>query len=129
VVSNQVPAMWGFMAGLIPHIRGGVLRALAVGSLERSKALPEVPTVAEAGVSGYEAVSWIGMVAPAGLPAPVMDKLSGAVRAAMAEKAVTDNLLSGGSEVVASSPDEFRQVIERDFVKYGKLADLFKTVR
>jgi tripartite-type tricarboxylate transporter receptor subunit TctC len=129
VVANQVPAMWGFMAGLIPHIRGGSLRALAVGSLERSKALPEVQTVAEAGVPGYEAVSWIGMVAPSGLPAPVMDKLLGALRAAMAEKAVTDNLVSSGSEVVASPPDEFRQVLERDFVKYGKLSDLFKTVK
>jgi tripartite-type tricarboxylate transporter receptor subunit TctC len=129
VIANQVPAMWGFMAGLIPHIRGGSLRALAVGSLERSKALPEVPTVAESGVPGYEAVSWIGMVAPSGLPAPVMNKLLAAVRAAMAEKAVTDNLVSSGSEVVASSPDEFRQVLERDFVKYGKLSDLFKTVK
>ena len=64
VISNQVGAMWGFMAGLIPHIRGGALRALAVGSTERSKALPDVPTVAEAGVPGYEAVSWIGMAAP-----------------------------------------------------------------
>jgi len=69
------------------------------------------------------------MVAPAGLPAPVMDQLSGAVRAAMAEKAVTDNLVSSGSEVVAGKPDEFRQVLERDFVKYGKLSDLFKTVK
>jgi tripartite-type tricarboxylate transporter receptor subunit TctC len=129
VISNQVPAMWGFMAGVIPHIRGGVLRALAVGSLERSKVLPEVPTVAEAGVPGYEAVSWIGMAAPAGIPAPVMDKLSGAVRAAMAEKAVTDNLVNSGSEVVASKPDEFRQVMERDFVKYGKLSDVFKAVK
>jgi len=129
LIANQVPAMWGFMAGLIPHIRGGSLRALAVGSLERSKALPEVPTVAESGVPGYEAVSWIGMVAPSGLPAPVMNKLLAAVRAAMAEKAVTDNLVSSGSEVVASSPDEFRQVLERDFVKYGKLSDLFKTVK
>ncbi len=65
VISNQVGAMWGFMAGLIPHIRGGSLRALAVGGTERSPALPDVPTVAEAGVPGYEAVSWIGMVAPA----------------------------------------------------------------
>jgi tripartite-type tricarboxylate transporter receptor subunit TctC len=88
-----------------------------------------VPTVAELGVLGYEAVSWIGMVAPSGLPAPVMNKLLAAVRAAMAEKAVTDNLVSSGSEVVASSPDEFRQVLERDFVKYGKLSDLFKTVK
>jgi len=129
VIANQVPAMWGFMAGLIPHIRGGSLRALAVGSLEHSKALPEVPTVAESGVPGYEAVSWIGMVAPSGLPAPVMNKLLAAVRAAMAEKAVTDNLVSSDSEVVGSSPDEFRQVLERDFVKYGKLSDLFKTVK
>lgn len=129
VISNQVPAMWGFMAGLIPHIRGGALRALAVGSLERSKVLPEVPTVAEAGVPGYEAVSWIGMAAPTGLPTPVMDKLAGAVRAAMAEKPVTDNLVGSGSEVVASPPDEFRRVMERDLAKYGKLADLFKTVQ
>ena len=86
VISNQVGAMWGFMAGLIPHIRGGSLRALAVGGTERSAALPDVPTVAEAGVPGYEAVSWIGMVAPAGLPGPVMDKLWGAVHAAMARQ-------------------------------------------
>src|ERR1043166_8831594 len=93
--------MWGFMAGLIPHIRGGALRALAVGSTERSPALPDVPTVAEAGVPGYEAVSWIGMVAPAGTPGPVMDKLWSTVHAAMREKAVVDNLVSSGSEIVA----------------------------
>jgi tripartite-type tricarboxylate transporter receptor subunit TctC len=129
VISNQVGAMWGFMAGLIPHIRGGALRALAVGSLERSKALPDVPTAAEAGVAGYEAVSWIGMVAPTRLSAPVMDKLSSAVHSAMMEKPVTDNLVGGGSEIVASKPDQFRQVMERDFAKYGKLSDLFKTVQ
>ena len=129
VISNQVGAMWGFMAGLIPHIRGGALRALAVGSTERSKALPDVPTAAEAGVPGYEAVSWIGMAAPSRLPVPVMDKLWGAVHSAMMEKPVTDNLVGGGSEIVASKPDEFRQVLERDHAKYGKLSDLFKTVQ
>ena len=127
VISNQVGAMWGFMAGLIPHIRGGSLRALAVGSTERSPALPDVPTVAEAGVTGYEAVSWIGMVAPAGTPGPVMNKLWSATHAAMQEKAVQDNLINGGSEIVASKPEEFRSVMERDYVKYGKLSDLFKT--
>jgi len=129
VISNQVGAMWGFMAGLIPHIRGGSLRALAVGSLERSPALPDVPTVAEAGVPGYEAVSWIGMVAPSGTPGPVMDKLWSTVHAAMQEKAVVDNLVSGGSEIVASKPEEFRRVMESDDAKYGKLSDLFKTAR
>jgi tripartite-type tricarboxylate transporter receptor subunit TctC len=126
VISNQVGAMWGFMAGLIPHIHGGSLRALAVGSTERSSVLPDVPTVAEAGVPGYEAVSWIGMVAPAGTPGPVMDKLWSASHAAMHEKAVDDNLVKGGSEIVASKPEEFRRVIERDYARYGKLSDLFK---
>jgi tripartite-type tricarboxylate transporter receptor subunit TctC len=129
VISNQVGAMWGFMAGLIPHIRGGSLRALAVGGTERSPALPDVPTIAEGGVPGYEAVSWIGMVAPSGLPGPVMEKLWGAVQTAMQEKAVGDNLVSGGSEIVASKPEEFRKVMERDYAKYGNLSDLFKTVK
>ena len=68
VIGNQVGAMWGFTAGLIPFIRDGKLRALAVSSKERSPALPDVPTVAEAGVPGYEATSWIGMLAPAATP-------------------------------------------------------------
>ena len=66
VISNQVGAMWGFLAGLLPFIRAGSLKALAIGSRERSPALPEVPTVAEAGVPGYEASSWIGLLAPGG---------------------------------------------------------------
>ena len=78
---------------------------------------------------GFEAVSWIGMVAPAGLPGPVMDKLWGAVHAAMRDKAVDDNLVSGGSEIVASRPEEFGKVMERDYAKYGKLSDLFKTAK
>ena len=78
---------------------------------------------------GYEAVSWIGMVAPSGLPGPVMEKLWGAVQTAMQEKAVGDNLVSGGSEIVASKPEEFRKVMERDYAKYGNLSDLFKTVK
>jgi tripartite-type tricarboxylate transporter receptor subunit TctC len=129
VISNQVGAMWGFTAGLIPHIRAGALRAIAVGSRERSAALPEVPTVAEADVPGYEATSWIGLVAPAGTPQGALDRLLAAVKSAMQEKAVVDNLVSGGSEIVVSTPEEFRQVIEGDYAKYGKLSDLFKVGR
>ena len=75
VISNQVGAMWGFLAGLIPHIRSGWLKALAVGSSERSSVLPDTPTVAEAGVPGYEAASWIGLLAPAAMPRPLIDRL------------------------------------------------------
>jgi tripartite-type tricarboxylate transporter receptor subunit TctC len=126
VVSNQVGAMWGFMAGLIAHIKEGSLRAIAVGSRERSAVLPDVPTVAES-VPGYEAASWVGMVAPANTPQPVVGKIWDAVNGAMREKAVRDNLLSGGSEIVVSKPEEFRRQIEADYVKFGKMSDIFKS--
>src|SRR5712672_1116325 len=83
VISNQVGAMWGFLAGLIPHIRSGSMKVLAVGGRERSPILPDVPTVAEAGVPGYEAASWIGLLAPAATPRAITDKLSEAASIAM----------------------------------------------
>ncbi len=129
VLANQVGAMWGFTAGLTAHIKQGTLRALAVGSKERSPALPDVPTVAEAGVPGYEAVSWVGMVAPANTPAATIDKLWNGVDAAMREPAVRDVIVGGGSEIVCSRPDQFRKVIESDYEKYGKLADIFQTTK
>jgi tripartite-type tricarboxylate transporter receptor subunit TctC len=125
VISNQVGAMWGFLAGLIPHIRGGSLKVLAVGSKERSPTLPDVPTVAET-VPGYEAASWIGLLAPAGTPRPIVDKLNAACRTSLQEPAVKDLLLRDGSDIVASTPEEFRAVIEADHAKYGKLAHLLK---
>ena len=129
VVGNQVGAMWGFIAGLIPHIRGGALKALAVGGQERSPALPDVPTVAEAGVPGYEATSWIGLLAPSGTPPLAINALWDAVHRAMHEASVRDILIRDGSDVVVSKPQEFRQVIENDYAKYGKLADLLKSAK
>jgi tripartite-type tricarboxylate transporter receptor subunit TctC len=129
LIANQVGAMWGFTAGLIPQIRAGALRAIAVGSSERSPALPDVPTIAEAGVTGYEATSWIGMVAPAGTPQAAIDRLLGAVKSAMREKSVIDNLTAGGAEIVVSTPEEFRRQIEGDYAKYSKMSDVFKGAR
>jgi tripartite-type tricarboxylate transporter receptor subunit TctC len=129
VIGNQVGAMWGFIAGLITHVRSGTLRALAVGGKERSSALPDVPTVAQAGVPGFEATSWIGALAPAATALPVIDALWEALNRAMRETAVRDVLLRDGSDIVASKPDEFRQMIESDYLKYGKLADLLKSAR
>jgi tripartite-type tricarboxylate transporter receptor subunit TctC len=127
VLSNQVGAMWGFTAGLVAHIRQGTLRALAVGSKERSQAVTDVPTVAEAGLPGYEAVSWAGMVAPAGTPGLVVEKLWTGIDTALREPTVRDIIIGGGSEIVCSKPEEFRQVIASDYAKYGKLADIFQT--
>jgi tripartite-type tricarboxylate transporter receptor subunit TctC len=129
VIGNQVGAMWGFIAGLIPHIRGGTLRALAVGGKERSPALPDVPTVAESGVPGYEATSWIGLLAPGATAPAVVEQLWDGVASAMQSPSVKDALLRDGSDIVVSKPQEFRQVIENDYAKYGKLADLLKSAK
>jgi tripartite-type tricarboxylate transporter receptor subunit TctC len=91
--------------------------------------LPEVPTVAESGVPGYDAASWIGLLAPAATPRQAIDKLSEATSAAMRVAAVRDVLLRDGSDIVASTPAEFRQVIESDYAKYGKLRDLLKATQ
>jgi tripartite-type tricarboxylate transporter receptor subunit TctC len=125
VISGQVGALWGFLPGLLPHIRGGTLKALAVGGGRRSATLPDVPTVAEAGVPGYETSSWIGLLAPAGTPAPVTARLWDAVQAAMQEPAVREVLLRDGSDIVAGTPEQFRQVIADDYAKYARLAGLF----
>jgi tripartite-type tricarboxylate transporter receptor subunit TctC len=129
VISNQVGAMWGFLAGLISHVREGTLKVLAVGGQQRSAALPDVPTVAEAGVPGYEAASWIGLLAPAATPQPTLDTIWDAVFTAMQVPAVRYNLTSTGSDIVVSKPQAFRQAIEHDQAKYGKLADLFRTAK
>jgi tripartite-type tricarboxylate transporter receptor subunit TctC len=129
VIGNQVGAMWGFIAGLVPHVRAGALRCLAVGSKERSPALPDVPTVAEAGVPGYDATSWIGLLAPGATPSAIVDKLWQAVSAAMRDSEVRDLLLRDGSDIVASNPDDFRQTIDGDYAKYARLADLLKAAK
>jgi tripartite-type tricarboxylate transporter receptor subunit TctC len=126
VIAHQVDAMWGFMAGLIPQVQAGTLRALATGGRERSAAMPSIPTFAEAGVPGYEAVSWIGMFAPQGTDRMIADKLSAAAKAAMQAADVKDVLQRDGSEIAATSPAEFREVIATDYAKYGKFADLLK---
>ena len=85
--------------------------------------------MAEAGVPGYEATSWIGMLAPAATPPAIIDRLWDAVNAAMKDPTVRDTLISGGTDIVVSKPDEFREVIASDLAKYAKLADVFKAIK
>jgi tripartite-type tricarboxylate transporter receptor subunit TctC len=126
VIAHQVDAMWGFMAGLIPQVQAGALRAVATGGRERSAVLPDISTFAEAGVPGYEAVSWIGMFAPQGTDQTIANKLSAAIKTAMQMPDVKDVLQRDGSEIAATPPAEFHEVIANDYAKYGKFADLLK---
>jgi tripartite-type tricarboxylate transporter receptor subunit TctC len=105
-------------------------RARASPSAARSAAgLARVPTVAEAGVAGYEATSWIGLLAPGTTAPAVIDKLWQGVSAAMRDPEVRDVLLRDGSDIVASTPQDFHEAIDNDYAKYGKLADLLRAAK
>ncbi|HZP75946.1 MAG TPA: tripartite tricarboxylate transporter substrate binding protein [Pseudolabrys sp.] len=125
VIANQVGSMWGFTAGVIPYVRNGSLRALAVGSTTRSPVLPDVPTVAEAGVPGFEAVSWAGMVAPAGTPAPIVDALWDASNRVLHLPEVAEVLEKTGTEIVVSKPADFAQTMKSDYDRLSKMSDIF----
>jgi tripartite-type tricarboxylate transporter receptor subunit TctC len=88
--------------------------------------LREVPTVVEAGVAGFEAVSWIGLLAPAGTPPDTLARLGEAAHAALQDATVRQTLIGGGSDIVASGAPEFRQVIADDYARYAGLKDVFR---
>src|SRR5690606_39251776 len=97
------------------------LRALAVTSAKRSPSLPDVPTVAEAGVPGYEASSWFGLVAPADTPKSIIDKTQQAVAEALKQPEVREKLSAQGAEPVGNTPEEFARFIEAETEKWGKV--------
>ena len=121
MLAGQTAALSGTMITAIPHARSGRLRALGVTSLNRSSAAPDVPTVAEAGVPGYEAVMWYGLLAPAGTPREVVMKIHGAASRATQEPAVRKRFLDDGVEPVAGTPEQFAAVIRNDMAKWEKV--------
>jgi len=129
LIAGAVDVNFDTLSSVLPHIRQGTLRGLAVTTAQRSEWMPELPTVAESGVPGYEATSWIGLLAPAAIPHSVTERLWDASVRAMGIPAVQDILLRDGSEAVASRPEIFRQVIENDHAKYGKLRNLLKSTQ
>jgi tripartite-type tricarboxylate transporter receptor subunit TctC len=122
VISNRVPISFPTTPSALPFIRAGKLRALAVTSAERATALPDVPTMAEAGLAGYDASSWYGLLAPAHVPAPVVAALHAAVTKAMLDPGLRSRLLAEGLEPVGSSPESFAERIKVDITKWADLA-------
>ena len=94
-------------AGMVGHIKAGKLRALAVTGSQRSPQLPDVPTVMESGVPGYEAYVWLGLLAPKGTPQPIIDKLHRELMQAIATPEVKTYMANSGIEIVGSTPAEF----------------------
>ena len=121
LLGNQIAIMFDNLPSVIPHVRSGKLRAIAITTAKRSPELPDVPTIAEAGVPGYEAMSWFGLLAPAATPAPVLAKLSGALAKVLANPEVKKKIVDQGGEPVNETPAQFAAFIQSESVKWGKV--------
>ncbi|NMM80591.1 LacI family transcriptional regulator [Acidovorax sp. SRB_14] len=121
LLGNQISIMFDNMPSVIPHVRSGKLRAIAITTAKRSPELPDVPTIAEAGVPGYEAVSWFGMFAPAGTPAPVLATISAALSKVLANPEVQKKISAQGGETVNETPAQFAAFIRAETIKWGKV--------
>ncbi len=110
------------MSLVVPHIKTGRLRALGISSASRAAALPDIPTIAEAGVPGYEAVQWSGMLAPTGTPPDILAKLHKETVAILRSPEVSQRLAADSAEVVASTPEAFAAFLRAETVKWAKVA-------
>jgi len=103
------------------HIESGKMRVLAIGASKRSSAMPDVPTVSEAGVPGYDMVLWFGVLAPAGTPRPVVAKLQGEMAGILKLPDVSERLARLGAEPVGSTPEQFDAFIKTEITKWAKV--------
>jgi tripartite-type tricarboxylate transporter receptor subunit TctC len=120
VLRGDVQAMFG-LSVVLPHVKDGKLRPLATTGLRRTKFLPDIPTIAESGFPGFEATAWYGLLAPAGTPQPIINKLHEAAIGALKNPAVRERLEGGGYEIVGSSPEEFSAYIKSEQKKWSDI--------
>jgi tripartite-type tricarboxylate transporter receptor subunit TctC len=119
LIGAQVQVMWESLNSIAPHARSGKVRALAVSGARRSPGFPGLPTIAEAGVPGYEAGTWTGVIGPAGLPRPVVERLNGAVNAAIRSPVFVERFALIGDEPAGGTPEDFGELIRRDSAKWA----------
>lgn len=122
VMSGQVPVMFSSLTQVLPHVRNGRLKVLAIGADKRSPVVPDVPTVGEAGYPGYEVYVWWGIVAPAGTPSAVLEKLRRETRTVLQDPETTRRLLADSAEPMNLTPAEFRKTIHDDLKKWSDIA-------
>jgi tripartite-type tricarboxylate transporter receptor subunit TctC len=122
VISGQIQVMFDALPAVLPQIQGGTLKALGVGSAKRSPYLPKVPTIAEQGLPGFEAIGWIGIAAPAKTPVAILDKLNAEVRRVMAAPEMRERLRLLSFNPAEGSREEFARFIAADIAKWSRVA-------
>jgi tripartite-type tricarboxylate transporter receptor subunit TctC len=118
-IGGEIDLAFGNLPAVSGHVKGGQLKALAITSAERNPAFPDVPTIAESGVKGYEAYEWNGMFVPAGTPAEIVAQLNTAIRDVLNLPEVKARFDSLGSRIVASTPDDFRKFLAAQSVRWA----------
>jgi tripartite-type tricarboxylate transporter receptor subunit TctC len=121
LLSGQVQVMFNAAAALLVHTRSGRMRALGIGSLQRIPAIPDIPTLSESGVPGYQSGSWYGFVVPAGTPRAIIDRLSRETAAAVKSPDISGKLAAEANLVIGSSPEEFSAHIKGELARIGKV--------
>jgi tripartite-type tricarboxylate transporter receptor subunit TctC len=122
LLGGQIQVVIADQANLMPHVKAGKLRALAVGTLVRSAVYPDLPTIAESGYPGFEARAWQGIAGPAGLPPDLTRQIQAAIAKVMAMPDVRARLVEGGLDPIVSSPEEFGEFIRAEIAKWSKVA-------
>lgn len=122
VMGGQVPYLWVSIPAAAQHVKAGKLKALAVSTVKRSAAFPDVPTMQEAGVPDFEVDSWYAMLVPAKTPKAIIEKLNKALNTVLAEPAIRAQLLEQGAEAVGGTPEALGKTIASELPKWAKLA-------
>jgi tripartite-type tricarboxylate transporter receptor subunit TctC len=122
ILGGQVEMMFDTIATMSPNVEAGLVRALGTTGLDRSPVLPDVPTIADAGVPGFSASGWVGFVAPAGTPKPIIDRLNGEIRKILASAEIKREWGKQGVTPLPMTPTEFGTFLKAEVDKWGKVA-------
>ena len=121
LIGGQVQIMFDNLPSALPQIKAGKLRAIAVTSLKRAPVLPDVPTISESGLPGFEASSWFGVLAPAGTPAPIVARINAEINKWLQSAEAREKLLSQGAEAAGGTPEQFAHHIRAESEKWAKV--------
>jgi tripartite-type tricarboxylate transporter receptor subunit TctC len=119
VIGGNIPLVYTAIAGAVQHVKSGKLHAIAVSSTQRASSMPDVPTFIESGVADFEASSWVGLLAPARTPKPVLDKLNTELNAVLADPAIRARLNELGISPTPGTPEQFTELMRRDLARFG----------
>ena len=118
-IGGRVDVVFDNLASMLPLVRAGRVRALGVTSVKRSPAIPELPTISEAGVPGFEITTWSGVIVPAGVPNAIVARLNTEINKALASTRVKELLAGNGYELVGGTPEQFADFVKKEIAKWA----------